>query len=249
MNTSQLSLILACLVASTLNSTALAQSKWYAGVSAGTSSSDLGPAELNRFRDEVLFYNLVTSRARAESIDESDTSWSVFAGRTFNRHLSVEAAYVDLGDVSYRTAGELGFFTRFLGGPIPPPSPIIYYPGSFSVIDVEHSAVSLKLVGRLPLSERFDIHAHVGGAYVMTDFSTSTMLASDPVQRRSYDDSSSNTSLAYGLGTAFQISPSWGLSLDWHRYNLDEKESTLYDIETRYDTITLALIFSFGSVD
>jgi OOP family OmpA-OmpF porin len=51
--------------------------------------------------DDEITTNLITSG----TVDGKDTAWKVFGGYMFNRNFGVEAAYVNLGEVSYS-----GFF-------------------------------------------------------------------------------------------------------------------------------------------
>lgn len=226
---------------------ASAESKWYAGLSAGSVSTDVTLAALDNLSEFVLFSRFAARQGSTSSFDESSTAWSVFGGRRITQHLAIEAGYVRLGEISYRSEGE---FTSggFFGGPyIPLPGPPIYYPGSSMAVEIEHSAVTLKLVGRLPIAKRFDVHAQAGAVHAMTEASYSATIARSPPTNLSDDADSNTTDFLYGIGATFKLAPRWDLTLDWHRYEVKDDDSSPFDIETSYDTITLGLIFSFGA--
>lgn len=246
MNKSRISII-AVMLSMGASADVSAESIWYAGISVGNASTDVSRGALDDVRDSVLFLQAST-RNVATTFDESSTTWSVFGGRRITRFLAIEAAYVRLGDISYRAEGEFATGGFFGGGPyIPSPGSAIYYPGSSVTLDIEHSAITFKLVGRLPIAERFDVHMQAGAVHAMTNTSYSTSITSNPSIQRSRDADSNATDLLYGVGATFNLAPRWDLSLDWHRYEVKEDDRSPFDLETSYDTITLGLIFGFGA--
>lgn len=70
------------------------------------------------------------------SCDDEDTGWKVFGGYDFNENLAIEAAWVDLGEVSASGAG------------------------GTATVEVDGIAVDLKAT--LPLNEAFGIFGKVG---------------------------------------------------------------------------------------
>ncbi len=72
----------------------------------------------------------------ATSCDDEDTGWKVFGGYDFSENLAVEAAWVDLGEVSASAAG------------------------GAATVEVDGIVVDLK--GTLPLNEAFGIFGKVG---------------------------------------------------------------------------------------
>jgi OOP family OmpA-OmpF porin len=99
-----------------MTSTALAQNDFYAGASIGQATMD-GCDGLTRCDDE-------------------DTSWKVFGGWELNRNIAIEAAWVDLGEVS----GSMG--------------------GSAASIEVDGWVLAGK--GMLPINEQFGVFAKLG---------------------------------------------------------------------------------------
>ena len=72
----------------------------------------------------ALFDALDFSVVSADSeVDDSDSSWSVFAGYRFMDYWAVEGAYVDLGTAGYKASGEVedldGVYDASVAGDIP----------------------------------------------------------------------------------------------------------------------------------
>jgi OmpA-OmpF porin, OOP family len=87
--------------------------------------------------EEELASGLITSG----SIDGSDTAFELFGGYMFNRHLGIEGAYVDLGEVTY--SGDF-FGDPVVGG------------------KVEVMGFSVAALGSYPLSEQFSLFGKIG---------------------------------------------------------------------------------------
>ena len=224
-----------------------ADSGWYVGGSVGSVSSDVGLNDANGVRDVVYFIRSIGAVGGTADVDDSSEAWSVLAGYHFSPHLSVEVAYVDLGEVSYRYRGEVG------GGGLPLPFPIfpptLTFDPAESDIEWENTAVTAKLIGRLPLGDRFDVHAQVGLATMMTDVTSSTLIGGTRSTSFTVTDDTDSTKLTLGVGAAFRLHPRWNLSLDWQRYEVSEDDTSPLDIESSYDVISLSLLVRLGALD
>ena len=53
----------------------------------------------NEFLKAAQYQSALAAYEEALRLDPKDTTWSVFAGYQFNRHLAVETAYSDFGEV------------------------------------------------------------------------------------------------------------------------------------------------------
>ena len=78
-----------------------------------------------------------TATIRFTACDDSDTSWKLLGGYRFNRHLSVEASYIDWGEVT----ASINTGAR--------------------VAAKQHS-YGLAAVGTIPLGERFELFGKAG---------------------------------------------------------------------------------------
>lgn len=239
----RLVLVCALSVASFTQPALAADSGWYVGASFGTVSSDVRTAALAEVHDSALFIDgLFAAPAGDARADDTSTTWSVLAGYHISPNVSVEAAYADLGEITYDYRGEFGF-RNSIGAP-PAPS-VTLFPGTSS-IKWDNSVVSVKVIGRLPFKERFDVHAQVGGAMVRTDVESSTRFNATSPESYVVEDDADTLGLVYGAGAAVRVGSSWGLSLDWQRYEVSEDEDTPLDLDASYDALTLALTYAFG---
>lgn len=112
----KMKLIGATLLSLGMTGTALAQNDFYAGASVGQATIDA--------------CNGVTS------CDDEDTSWKIFGGWQLNRNIAIEAAWVDLGEISGTIGG--------------------------SAVSAEADGWTLAGKGMLPLNEKFDVFGKLG---------------------------------------------------------------------------------------
>lgn len=224
-----------------------ADSGWYIGGSVGSVSSDAGLDEANGVRDVAYFIRSIGAVGGTAEIDDSTEAWSVIAGYRFSPHLAVEVAYVDLGELTYRYRGEVG------GGGMPVPFPVLPPTPTFDPVETDiewkNTAVTAKLIGRLPLGDRFDVHGHVGLASTKTDATASTRIGGSRSTSFTMTDDPDSTNMTFGVGAAFSLHSRWSLSLDWQRYEVSEDDTNRLDIEANYDVISLSLLFRLGAVD
>jgi OOP family OmpA-OmpF porin len=141
--------------------------------------------------------------------DESDAAFKVFGGYNINQYLAMEAGYFDGGTADRTSAG------RFVGGSI----------------EVSTSGLNLSLLGRVPLNERFSLHARVGVASYDVD---TKVVVYSPVDRSTFEDSDSNDDLTYGLGVAFDLTPSFELRADYEAVDASDGELTLLSVSALY---------------
>jgi OOP family OmpA-OmpF porin len=121
--------------------------------------------------------------------DESDTSFKVYGGYRFTRHLAIEAAYVDLG--------KLNATGSFAGNP-------------FSN-STEITGVTLQAVGIATLGDRFSLTARIGALF--WDLNTATTLG--PFHSSTGDD---GVDIALGVGAQFKFTPHFGIRADLDYY-------------------------------
>jgi OOP family OmpA-OmpF porin len=141
--------------------------------------------------------------------DDSDTAFKVFGGYNINRNLAVEAAYFDGGTAEETSAG------RFVGGST----------------EISTSGLNLSLLGRVPLNDAFSLHARVGIASYDVD---SKVFAYTPLGQVNFEDSDSNEDISYGLGAAFNLTPSFELRADYEAVDASDGELTLLSVSALY---------------
>ncbi|MHB0774158.1 porin family protein [Halomonas sp. WWR20] len=101
-----------------------------------------GFSSLKNDSDEVG--DFIESGSEDFDLDDDDNSWKVFVGYEFNDYFATEAFYSDLGKVT-------------LEG------------NDFASKDLDSSAYGLNLVGKLPLTQWFELYAKAGLAKWDTD--------------------------------------------------------------------------------
>jgi hypothetical protein len=115
--------------------------------------------------------------------DQGDTSYSVHAGSYFNNNLGLEIGYIDFGGVN-RAGGR-----------------------------TKADGINLSLIGKMPLSESFNLLGKVGATYGRTSVSSapgSGITAGDE----------SGTGLSYGVGAEYVFNPQWSAALQYDSHNL-----------------------------
>jgi OOP family OmpA-OmpF porin len=141
--------------------------------------------------------------------DDTDSSWRLFAGYRFNRYVSAELGYADLGRTT--ASGILNSFTI---------STI-----SVSALDTETTAWDLVVVGTLPLTERLSLTGKAGiyQAEAKTQRTTTVgfNFAIPPIPpSSSVTESSENVSGAtFGLGMQYDFMRHFGMRVEWQRYS------------------------------
>jgi OmpA-OmpF porin, OOP family len=122
--------------------------------------------------------------------DDRDASWRAFAGYQFTRHLAVEAAYVDLGEITFT-------------GNIP----------GVGAFDQASEVTGFDLVGVvfIPVAERLSLYGKLG-AY-RARVSSSIMTAGVPSSRA---ETSGGTT--YGFGAELRFG-ALGIRADYQQYN------------------------------
>lgn len=175
---------------------------WYFGVTGGQAEADLNKAELDDF---VLqgFSFAGTVLDGSSTLDDGDTSFSLFGGYRVSQYFAVEAGYVDFGTAKYRASGVIDPF-----------GPQTSVPATYSA-DFEVAGFTATAVGSVPIGTMFDVHGRAGILFADTEI-TETATISTTSGGESY--SANSEEFFYGLGVGLQVGPNWSLSLDWQQF-------------------------------
>lgn len=111
------------------------------------------------------------------SVDDTDTSFKFFAGFQFSPNVAAEFSYEDLGEAS------------------------IHYTDGFDSLTekAEVTAMTLSIIGLLPLQEDFSVFGRFGLAKADVDFSIKSTFGVNG------SDSSDSTEPLFGLGLQYDI--------------------------------------------
>jgi OmpA-OmpF porin, OOP family len=135
-------------------------------------------------------------------VDGKDTAFKLFSGYMFNRHLGVESAYVNLGEVSYS-----GEFSGDLvtGG------------------KVEVTGFNIAALGSYPVTEQFSVFGKIG--LFIWEWTASDTTAGLPFSTK--DD---GTDISFGLGVGYNFTRNLGVRAEWERFKLDDVDADLLSI-------------------
>ncbi len=179
-------------------------SGWYFGVTGGEAkAADLDQATLDAIVLDSFESNGAQVLSGRSTLDDSDTSFSLFGGYRFSEYFAVEAGYVDFGSFEYRSSGVVD--------PIGPPPPA---PATYSV-DFESSGFTASALGSVPLGSSFDLHGRAGILFADTKITESASIGTASA-RDSY--SANSQDLFYGIGVGLHLAQHWSFSLDWQQF-------------------------------
>jgi opacity protein-like surface antigen len=134
------------------------------------------------------------------AIERGSYVWWGDAGLYFTPYIALEAAYLHLGDIKYRSTGELN-----IGGDEKPTS---------TSAQVTSRGPALSLMGRLPLTDWIEIDLRLG------DYIGKTLYENDisvNAQNVSLEASKTTSSLLAGAGVAYTFAGHWSVRLDYLR--------------------------------
>jgi OmpA-OmpF porin, OOP family len=196
------------------SSTALADdSGWYLGANVGQSKSDID--------DDRITKNLLQGGFSTTSIDENnrDTGFKLLGGYQFNRYVSVESGYFDLGKFDF-TAQTLPLGT--LTG------------------EIKLKGINVDIVGFVPFTEKLSAFGRVGVNYADTKDSfhgTGAVNVVDP------EASQRQSNLKLGLGLQYDFNDVWAMRLETERYRINDAVGNKGDV----DFASVGIVYRFGT--
>jgi opacity protein-like surface antigen len=203
-----------------------AEPGFYLGLSGGQASYDASQDDF----DAIVFDALTSSGFivvnGSSDLDDSDTGFSGLGGYRFNPYLAVEAAYVDLGELSYTGTGTVR---------LPP------IPGTLAQtvsLTAATKGPMISAVGSIPLSDAFDLYGRAGILFADTEVDIS-LNVSGVSSADSFSDDSQDTVL--GLGGAWHVGDAWTFRLEYQRALDVGSEDTG---ETDVDFVSLGALFN-----
>jgi OmpA-OmpF porin, OOP family len=221
--------IAACATCGT-EATAASEPGWYYGLNGGRANADIVKSELDGDANSLIA-TAGPPLTSSSTLEDADTSWSIFFGYQFSQYFAFEAGYLNLGSFTYHYAGTADL-TGFGGGANDP-----------TTVDLtlDFKGYPVSAIGILPLGPVFDLHARAG--VLFTSAEESFASTAGPA-RIGFSDSASSQDLFYGAGAAMNLGDSWSLSLDWIKYDKVGDGDTV--AETDLDALSLSLIYRFG---
>jgi opacity protein-like surface antigen len=114
---------------------------------------------------------------------EGDTAYNIRAGSYFSNNFGFEAGYTDFGSVN-RAGGS-----------------------------TKANGINLSLIGKMPLSESFNLLGKVGTTYGRTKVSSATGSGVAAGDEKGFG-------LSYGVGAEYLITPQWSAALEYDSHKL-----------------------------
>jgi OmpA family protein len=160
------------------------------------------------------------------SVDKTHVTWSADVGYMLSRNFGVEASYLYLGSLRYSAFGTQT-------------SPSATTEVTTN-IDTKSHGPALALLGVLPMSNLWELHARLG-AYQGRQISTYTTINGTNTSSGQLETTS--TSIMAGVGAALTLSSHYQVRLDYLRLqHLNEKA---FDQSFNVDLLTAGVTFFF----
>jgi hypothetical protein len=188
----------------------------------------IGGADKAVFDDFAVFaysaYGFTPETTTSALSDDRDKSFGMAAGYRLFRNLAFEAAYADLGEISYRNDS---FGTH-----------IDHQEPWFQKQSVGVSGIAVSALGILPVSYRWELFARAGVFFATNEID---LYITDFFGEDSVRFSDSSTEMLAGVGASFSFAEVYGARFEFQRV-FDAGENL---VEGDLDVISIGLTVSF----
>jgi opacity protein-like surface antigen len=151
----------------------------------------------------------LTASAGSSDVDDHDTTFSATVGYTFNRYLSLELSYADLGEA---TSSQTSTFNTFAG------RGVVTMPVNLRVEQkLNAQTVALSVLGTLPLSERWTVFGRGGYGFSDSDVKVRASFSVPGATPSSARQNFNSDDFVVGAGVGFKFSQRWSLRADYER--------------------------------
>ena len=188
------------------------ESGWYLGVGGGSSRATIAQESIIA---DLLSSGYETTRFITDNVD---FGYKLYAGYKFNRHISLEGGYFDLGKFNY-TATTMPSGTKFG--------------------ELDFDGWNVDLIGMIPFTERTSLYARIGAhrSTASVDFiGTGAVNVLTPYYQKT------TTDYKFGVGYQHNLTKSITVRIDAERYRMDDAVGQKGDIEL----YSLNVIYRFG---
>ena len=174
------------------------ESSWYVGASIGQSYADYNASDLTG--DMQAYGYSITD----VSVNDTDTGLKLFGGYRVNQYFAVEAAYVDLGEVTSEMTTDAADMQQF-------------------VTDLSEAtqfmteSIGLSAVGTYPVNERIHVFGKLGFHFWEANLNAFVVdgVPYDEIDKDGVD-------LTWGIGYQVSINEMWSARLEYERFKADD---------------------------
>jgi len=151
----------------------------------------------------------------SQKSEDTDTGFRIFGGFGQNPNFVVEIGYSDFGEATFDAQSD----------------GCCFYPAGPVSADAALSGLDVSLVGKIPMSDGFNVTARIGMLKWEADVDVSLSGGSG-------SDSDDGTDLLFGIGLELAVSGGTSLRGEYTRYDIDDSD---------LDSLSLALVFRGGN--
>jgi OOP family OmpA-OmpF porin len=200
------------------------QPGFYWGFDLGQSSFGLDQRDLDsQFEASLADAGLSVLESSSDTSEDGFT-WGITLGYQFMRYLAVEAAYLDLGDATYRYSALV--------------SDGVTDAQANSSFDVDSQGPAVSLLATLPIGAGWGVYARAGMYFGSNDGSADISVDGEPAD--SFSDSSTSQSFLWGAGLGYTRGR-WTSRLDYQQFTDVGDEDGLGEVDV--DRITFSAIY------
>jgi len=186
-------------------------SGWYIGANLGQSRA--------RLNEQKIADDVITLPNTYLDHNTIDGGGKLFAGYQFNRYLSVEGGYFDLGEFQFNH---------------------ITIPSGLVKTNQQVRGVNVDVVGYLPFTEKFSAFARLGVNYALTQ---DTFTGSGGAAGIGGKLSDRDTFGKAGVGLEYKFNDNWSARLEAERYRI----SNAITDHNNIDLYSVGVVYRFGS--
>ena len=195
----------------TVTSTAAVEPGFYLGVTGGHASFGWTRGEIDRTLTKALgldpaFELLATPSELDSEIDTHTSGITGLVGYRINRGIAIEAAYVDLGKLTYRATGTGVRFVDFN-------LTAVDYSANLST---EVTGTAISILADLFPPKRWEVFLR--GGLFFADSKQSSRVSTDGFIGDFGSGSERTTNALAGIGTAMHFSDRWAVRLEYERF-------------------------------
>lgn len=199
---------LLCLCAAASQSAAASEVGFYIGAYVGQASKDIPRTFFEDFKNDIHAFLGYTPTAETVTFDDTDSSFSLFAGYRLNAYLAFEGGYTRLGQVTYKSRST-GTFPMDTGS-------------VDTTFENETSGFTLSLLGTLPLNRNWELFARGGALFATNRLQLSIRTHQEvfvSVLSTEFSDSfsKSSTDVYAGLGISRRFFENYAVRLEYQR--------------------------------